>query len=78
MSANDRRCIPIATIFSSATLSVTNASEIIALMLKVPQYDFTILDFVAPMEFIDGSDGMAHGLTTEMSLWAWSGSSQFL
>ena len=68
MSVNDRRCIPVATIFPPATLSVGNAPKTIASMFKVPQFDFTTLNFVAPMESTDGGDGM--------SLWAWSGPSQ--
>lgn len=76
MCANDRRCIPVATIFPPATLPVANAPENTTSMLKVPQYDFTTLDFVAPMASTDGRDGMIDGLTTELSLWAWSGPSQ--
>ena len=74
--SDGRRCIPIATIFPPATLSVVNAPETIASMLEVPQHDFTTLNFVSPMASTDGVDGMSHDLTTELSLWAWSGPSQ--
>ena len=80
MSAiNDCRCIPIATIFPPATLSVANASENITSMLKVPQYDFTTFDFVAPMasNIMGGANTLdLFGLPTENGLWAWSGPSQ--
>ena len=45
-------------------------------MLKVPQFDFTTLDFVTRMANTDGGGGMTDGQTPEMSLWAWSGPSQ--
>ena len=77
MSANECRCIPVATIFPPATLSVANVPGTITSMLKVPQYDFTTLDFVAPMESTDGvTNWTTLGETTETSLWAWSGPSQ--
>ena len=77
MCANDRRCIPLATIFPPATLSVANVLESITLNLTVPQYDFTTLNLVTPMAYsgIYTGDDWDSSMG-EWGLWAWSGPSQ--
>ncbi|KAF4626926.1 hypothetical protein G7Y89_g11231 [Cudoniella acicularis] len=42
-------CVPIATIFTPATLFVENAPRVTTSMLQVPQFDFTTLNFVAEL-----------------------------
>ena len=62
------RCVPIATNFPPATLSVGSAPGIPFSMRQVPQLDFTTLNYAAPLQY-----SISNGNLTD---WAWKGPSQ--
>lgn len=68
LTVHEYRCIPIATIFPPATISVENTPEILTSMLQVPQFDFASLNYVAPLY----TDASINGTF----LWDWNGPSQ--